>query len=115
MDRAPDPESFMVKLYVYLTVAAVAGAMVGLGQRPKGSLIGWKEKAAALLGGAAFSFFFVPWLLFDMMKMPLTMESARAVCFFGFLSAAGSYVFLPRVIGLFNATLERILGKGGEA
>jgi hypothetical protein len=110
-----DPENFMLKLYVYLTVAAGGGAMVGLAQRPKGTLIGWKEKVSALFGGAAFSFFFVPWLLFDVMKMPLNMDSARAVCFFGFLSAAGSYVFLPRAINGFNKLIDRVLGNGGDA
>lgn len=79
----------------YAAMATVAGAITAL------SFLDWKrlswaEIAMTLFVGSAFATFCIPYLIGDRWGIDLT--NKRAICFFMYIGATGSNIFIPLLI-----------------
>lgn len=91
--------------YVYIPMAALAGAVSSLGARRWRSMSKGKMLLTILMG-ASFSIFVTPWAAHEFVNVPE--GDARAIVALTYLFAIAAHIILPWLI----QRLERIIGSG---
>lgn len=97
-------EDFLIK-YLYIPLAALAGAISSLGARRWRNMSKGKI-ALAILMGSTFALFVTPWVAHE--YIGVKEDDARAIVALTYLFAIAAHLILPWIIH----RLERLIGTG---